>query len=182
MLVIDEFMPASMSERLYAFLQHMPAFGWHVVVNDSPSYRFRRLRRNHYAFCQCAVCAGFSWLASHEVREGLAAIIGGRTATPLEMFASWYAPGDFLEPHTDAANGDVAFALSLTKDWRLDFGGLLHLLPEDRPGTECVVLPTFNRMVAFEVAESRTPHFVSRVLTSATTRRLMISGWYRIHS
>jgi Rps23 Pro-64 3,4-dihydroxylase Tpa1-like proline 4-hydroxylase len=93
-------------------------------------------------------------------------------------FASWYAPGDFLSTHTDKGNGQIAFVWNLTKNWRPQYGGLLHLLNADWKTVETTITPSFNSLVLFDVRGEGRPHFVSQIIPGVVEKRLAISGWF----
>ena len=95
---------------------------------------------------------------------------------PAEVFLSVYGQGDFLSTHHDHNKGDLAFVLNLTKNWRPEYGGLLHVLQED--GTYKAVNPEFNSLVIMELPAEGVAHFVSEVTKYAPKPRIAISGWY----
>jgi len=113
-----------------------------------------------------------AWLAAPETRVRLACALGVRAVTVGPSNVTWYDDGDFLAPHTDAPNGDFAFVWSLTKAWRASYGGNLHW----RGG---MLVPTFNRLAVFDVADNCTPHSVSPVAAPPGRKRLALSGWFR---
>jgi Rps23 Pro-64 3,4-dihydroxylase Tpa1-like proline 4-hydroxylase len=63
--------------------------------------------------------------------------------------------------------------LNLTKDWRADWGGLLHFV-NDNNVIEEVQVPSFNTLALFKVP---TRHFVSYVSDYATAKRYAVTGW-----
>jgi len=93
-----------------------------------------------------------------------------------ETFISEYRQGDFISVHQDGGMGDLAFIFNLTKNWRPEYGGLLHM--EQKDGTYVSVNPEFNSLVIMELPEGGANHFVSEVTKYAPNSRIAISGWY----
>jgi Rps23 Pro-64 3,4-dihydroxylase Tpa1-like proline 4-hydroxylase len=105
--------------------------------------------------------------------------ITGMNLTKLStMFMSKYKPGHFLSPHSDKGNGRLAFVISLSKDWKPQYGGLLHFLNGDRTQVIDTVCPIFNNMVIFKVDDIEKPHYVSHVSPNVMFNRISISGWF----
>jgi Rps23 Pro-64 3,4-dihydroxylase Tpa1-like proline 4-hydroxylase len=94
------------------------------------------------------------------------------------MFMSKYRTGHFLSPHSDKGNGRLAFVISLSKDWKPQYGGLLHFLSQDRETIIDTYCPIFNNMIIFGVDELDQPHFVSHVAPNLLFNRISIGGWY----
>jgi Rps23 Pro-64 3,4-dihydroxylase Tpa1-like proline 4-hydroxylase len=94
------------------------------------------------------------------------------------MFMSKYRSGHFLSPHSDKGNGRLAFVISLSKDWKPQYGGLLHFLSQDRETIIDTYCPIFNNMIIFGVDELDQPHFVSHVSPHVLFNRISIGGWY----
>lgn len=92
--------------------------------------------------------------------------------------ATRYRPGHFLTTHDDEADGKhrmAAYVLSLTPDWRADFGGLLNFV--DRGGNVTgTYTPGFNVLHLFQVPQA---HAVSCVAPFAPAPRYSLSGWLR---
>jgi len=105
--------------------------------------------------------------------------ITGMNLTKLStLFMSKYRSGHFLSPHSDKGNGKIAFVISLSKDWKPQYGGLLHFLNEDRTQIIETLCPVFNNMVIFKVDDIEKPHFVSHVAPNVIFNRISISGWF----
>jgi Rps23 Pro-64 3,4-dihydroxylase Tpa1-like proline 4-hydroxylase len=94
------------------------------------------------------------------------------------MFMSRYRSGHFLSPHSDKGNGRLAFVISLSKDWKPQYGGLLHFLSKDRETIIDTYCSIFNNMIIFGVDELDQPHFVSHVSLNVLFNRISIGGWY----
>ncbi|MGN3975066.1 2OG-Fe(II) oxygenase [Tsuneonella sp. SYSU-LHT278] len=92
--------------------------------------------------------------------------------------ATAYGPGHFLTAHDDGVQGKnrvAAYVLNLSRDWRLDWGGLLAFHPEGDGFAEALV-PAFNTLNLFAVPQ---PHSVTMVAPFAPRRRYSITGWFR---
>ena len=92
--------------------------------------------------------------------------------------ATRYRAGHFLTSHDDDVEGKnrlCAMVLSLTQDWRPEWGGLL--LFHDGEGHICEgYMPKFNSLNLFRVPQL---HSVSQVADFVTADRLSITGWIR---
>ena len=88
-----------------------------------------------------------------------------------------FLPGDFVAPHNDWVDQrTVAFVWHLAKDWRPEWGGVLHW-----PGAstyESGFHPaTYNTLYIFSV-RANSVHSVTPVSDHARRKRLSISGWW----
>jgi len=85
--------------------------------------------------------------------------------------------GDFMRDHDDNnRNRRLALVLYLSPGWTPARGGSLHIV--DPAGTESIVAPTFNSLVAFDTLAG-TVHFVEEIRDAAgDDRRVTIGGWY----
>lgn len=143
------------------------------------SYFHFRTLDDHPENCRCQICVVRTLLRSEQMADALHSITGLRLEEPREIFASRYDAGCFLGTHTDAAQGRVAFVWNLTKGWRPQFGGSLHLLDSRSLQTKQVISPGFNTLAVFAVGDGTdTPHFVSHVVPGVRGQRLAFSGWY----
>jgi hypothetical protein len=89
-----------------------------------------------------------------------------------------YRPGDYLNAHTDEAEGKnrlFAYVMNLTPGWSVDWGGLLQFIDRDGHVAEAYT-PAFNALNIFKVPQ---PHSVSVVAPFAGGDRLAITGWVR---
>lgn len=92
--------------------------------------------------------------------------------------ATLYGPGDFLTCHDDAVAGKqrhAAYVLSLTPEWRADWGGLLAF-PDQGGHLHEAFCPSFNALNLLRVP---TPHLVTQVSSFARAGRYSITGWLR---
>lgn len=152
---------------------------------DRIAYAFRRTTM-HFETCGCVLCRLEDIFHSGALLNRIVEFDGKCSPDdpPFDLevatsFASWYAPGDFLSPHSDKNNGDLAFVWNLTKDWRPQYGGNLHFLEKDWTKIDRVVQPGFNQLVIFEVGAEGIGHLVSHVAPGVTKKRLAFSGWMR---
>ena len=89
-----------------------------------------------------------------------------------------YGPGHFLTTHDDNVAGKhrrAAYVLSLTPEWRADWGGLL-LFHDEKGRVTNGLVPGFNVLNIFKVPVA---HSVSAVAPFAPARRYTITGWLR---
>jgi Rps23 Pro-64 3,4-dihydroxylase Tpa1-like proline 4-hydroxylase len=95
------------------------------------------------------------------------------------LFLSKYNSGSFLSPHSDRGNGKLAFVMNISKNWKPQYGGILHFLNEDRTDIIESFVPEFNSFIIFQVPENTgIPHFVSHVAPNVKYSRYSITGWY----
>lgn len=139
------------------------------------TYKFKR-STSHVKGCNCYEC-NFkeTFLNSEDFKNFISVETGLENPEIYESFCSVYEKGDYLSMHPDAKRG-VAFILNLTKAWRPEFGGLLHIKQDD--DTYKVIFPEYNSLVLLQLGEAGTPHFVSEVSAYAPIPRIAISGWY----
>jgi Rps23 Pro-64 3,4-dihydroxylase Tpa1-like proline 4-hydroxylase len=82
--------------------------------------------------------------------------------------------GDSMRCHLDDYNADIGFILYCSKEWKFDWGGLLHMLTgKDEVST---VVPKFNRIV-FVLHKKAIPHSVSVIEEYAELDRLSLVGF-----
>lgn len=103
-------------------------------------------------------------------------ITGFKPVNYNQLFLSKYRIGHFLSPHSDINNGKLAYVLNLTKDWKPQYGGILHFLDNKRENITESFVPKFNSLVIFEVPDEGTPHFVSHVSVDKKPR-YAVTGW-----
>jgi len=105
-------------------------------------------------------------------------VIGQPDLNRAEAFATLYAPGHFLTRHIDhGVNNErrAAYVISLCRDWKPDWGGLLVFF-DDRNDIAGGFTPRFNVVTIFDVKH---PHAVTQVANFAGGGRYSISGWFR---
>ncbi len=95
------------------------------------------------------------------------------------IFLSKYKSGSFLSPHSDKGNGKLAFVINLTKNWKPQYGGVLHFMNDERTEIIDSFIPSFNTLMIFEVpVETGIPHFVSHIAPNVKYNRYALTGWF----
>lgn len=152
-----------------------------VFKSNSFAYIFDVTRDHAQDTCNCVECQLRQYLASAEVLEFIHESTGEKVTHPLEIMVTRYRQGGFLAPHRDANKGGFGFVYSLTKGWRVEWGGNLHFLnPQDWTLVERVIVPKYNLMTIFSLNNNQgKPHFVSEVSHAASTERISVAGWYQ---
>lgn len=92
--------------------------------------------------------------------------------------ATLYNPGDFLLEHDDSNYGRkhlAAYILSLTQEWKAEWGGLLTFLDKSGDVAE-TYKPAWN---AINILKLPQPHYVSIVAPYAGAGRYSVTGWMR---
>lgn len=105
-------------------------------------------------------------------------ITGVETIKFADSQATAYGPGHFLTLHHDEVAGKnrkFAYVFNFTRNWQLDWGGILQFLGKDG-NVEGGFVPTFNALNMFEVPQD---HAVSYVAPFAPAVRYSITGWVR---
>jgi len=180
-----------------SYLRNLPEYQEHIHANlnyvnnifyngsntsgiaGNISYHFYRTVGDHVAGCYCAECEFRTWLLSADMLNFLSNISGETYTSFSTTFASKYSEGCFLSPHTDHSNGDIGFVLQFTKDWKPQWGGLLHFMNDEGDQIEQVEVPTFNTLTLFRLPEQKGKwHYVSHVNPGVKSVRLAYSGWY----
>jgi hypothetical protein len=108
-------------------------------------------------------------LAEHPLVREVAARMGGT-----EHRCYRYRAGHGLRFHTDDYFGGRGHRiLFLTREWRLDWGGLLYVIEGEEILT--LVCPRPNLLIEIDFSEGRVPHFVSPVAEWAGQPRYVLS-------
>jgi SM-20-related protein len=140
-----------------------------VRVSDDPPARAERdwpVDRLADAF------NGADWLDVFRQVTGKAAIVRA------DGQATRYLPGHFLTGHDDGVEGKhrlVAYVLSLTPRWRIEWGGLLQFHDQDGDVGRALA-PRFNAIHLFAVPQV---HSVSLVAPFAAAPRYSVTGWLK---
>lgn len=116
------------------------------------------------------------WLNGPELVDFIKTLSGDPTLVRVDGHLSQYTAGSYLSPHDDTYVGKqrrFAYVLGLTREWRADWGGLLHFVNEDGHIT-ATRIPGYNTLTVFSVPQM---HFVSQVASYAPARRLTVTGW-----
>lgn len=144
------------------------------------SYIFRRTLDDHVDTCNCVECQLRKYLTTTEIHNFITSITDISVSQSNELFAAWYKEGDFLSMHSDGDNGQIGFVYNISKNWRPEWGGMLHFLREgDSNHVERVISPRYNALILFDLSTTAgADHFVSHVTTSQA-KRLSFTGWFK---
>jgi len=154
-------------------------FSENIFGQGAYSYHFYRSIGDHFSTCNCDECNFRNWLKSEEIIYFLREVSGFDITTFNTMFASKYSSGCFLGPHHDDTLGKIGFVLQLTKDWKPQWGGILHFLSDSLDKIEYSEVPTFNTLTLFRIPEGTGKwHYVSHVSPGVKSNRIAYSGWY----
>jgi Rps23 Pro-64 3,4-dihydroxylase Tpa1-like proline 4-hydroxylase len=105
-------------------------------------------------------------------------LLGEPMLTFADAQATAYGPGHFLTAHDDDVSGKnrkAAFVMNLSRQWSLDWGGLLAF----HNGADAIAeafIPTFNSLNLFAVPQV---HSVTMVAPFVPRRRYSVTGWLR---
>ena len=105
-------------------------------------------------------------------------VVGDSTITFADAQATAYGPNHFLNAHDDGVSGKnrkAAFVMNLSRNWSVDWGGLLIFHEPDNPEVQALV-PSFNSINLFAVPQQ---HSVSMVAPFVPRRRYSVTGWLR---
>tara|TARA_B100001113_G_C21103998_1_gene620007 strand:- start:1355 stop:2212 length:858 start_codon:yes stop_codon:yes gene_type:complete len=137
------------------------------------AYRFRRHIGNHYEQCNCVCCKLEETMTKYSFINLIEKITQTRNLRCTEVNIANYSKGDFINIHRDEGKGKFAVTLSLTSNWDVSYGGLLHFI--DSYNVIHTVVPSLGNIVIFNIDE-QSDHFVSPV--NVEINRYMISAWY----
>lgn len=143
---------------------------------DTDRLFFMRLALADNEFGDTALGEFRRFLDSDEFLHVMRRITGKAAVNRVWAEATCYEKCCFLGGHRDDHHPDnvVAFVFNMSREWQLDWGGLLMLLtPEAAP---TILPPLFNSLSLFTVPRD---HLVSAVSPAATGQRLSITGWLR---
>lgn len=116
------------------------------------------------------------YMAHDDFLSVMRRITGVQDVNRVYAQATMYAPGSFLlahDDHVDVEQRRLAYVINLTRQWRPDWGGMLHFSRRDGSVAD-TFFPHFNSMSVFTVPQT---HFVSYVPPFAQGQRHAITGW-----
>jgi SM-20-related protein len=119
----------------------------------------------------------YNYLGSEYFLDFVRQITGITEIKKRGAMATCFDPGNFLREHSDYQDGELrlcAYVLNMSKNWKPDWGGLLHILNYERDVIDTFV-PLFNSMSLFVVP---VPHMVSMVSPFAEQSRYSVTGWF----
>jgi hypothetical protein len=168
---IPNAMNADFAERAHKMLD--ASRSWQILEDYRPFYNFKYHALHLRDGIPDDLKECLTVFKSARTREFIEQISGRDCKGDAEFGASWFFPGDYQLPHTDAQRGgSTAYIWHLTKDWNPSWGGSFVWC---QTGTS--VLPRFNSLTIFNVTE-HSLHFVEPVAGIAQGKRLAIFGWW----
>lgn len=146
--------------------------------NGDFSFSFERTLNNHPLQCNCIECYTKYLFKTPKIMMKIREITGMDITTAHDIFISKYSYGNFLSVHSDKNNGRIAFILNLSKEWKPEYGGLLHILDNNRENVIKTIVPHFNTLTLFYIPpDVGIPHFVSHI-NIKNKNRYAITGWF----
>lgn len=103
-------------------------------------------------------------------------LTGDTSINKVDAQATRYRQGHFLSKHDDRDDTQgrrYAYVLSLSRQWKSEWGGLLRFYDESKKSGQ--IVPAFNVLNVFRVPQL---HDVSMVKAEAQQHRLSITGWF----
>ena len=147
-------------------------------INGHFSYNFDR-STGHHASCDCDECKFKTWIRSPNTMKWVGGLAGEELKGTGELFISRYKEFQFLSPHHDTNKGKIGFVYNVTKDWKPEWGGMLHVMERNYRTISKVVMPKYNQLTIFNIPKSSgVPHYVSHVVGGVTNHRLSFTGWF----
>lgn len=140
------------------------------------SFSFRRLtegcRNGREAFTELRDAFG------SEAMRRLLEQASGRAIGDLTLFyISWFDRGSFLGVHCDPGQS-IALVVNLTTCWAPAFGGITHILSDDRARILHSIVPACHTALILETGQRSVPHYVSAVAVAPPCRRLALVARY----
>ena len=118
----------------------------------------------------------FDFINSEATLSYMRELTGNQEIRRSDAYASCYAPGDFLTQHEDLHDSHdrvAAYVLSMTRDWKPDWGGYLAFYDDDDNVVEAFK-PSFNTLNIFLIPQK---HAVQMVSPFAGHARTSFLGW-----
>ena len=147
--------------------------------NNIFSYSFDKTT-DHYSTCLCEFCLLKRYINSGEFMDAISQIVDIKLTRMTETFASRYTEGCFLSPHHDKTKGKIGFVMNFTKNWRPEYGGMLHMTDKNNENKiNQSFTPKFNQLILFYIPQPEgIPHFVSHVVPGIKDKRVAVTGWF----
>lgn len=170
-VTIPNAFPAEFAETVYRCLARCNAWQPHEGGSGPFHFKHHNLYNKREFPTELADCAQ---VFDHpNTIDWIESITGESCRGQVSFGASWYQPGEYSLPHTDASDSrSVAYVWHLTKDWVPEWGGQFVWCPS---GT--ALQPRFNWLSLFRVT-SRSLHFVAPTSGRALSQRLAVNGWW----
>lgn len=119
----------------------------------------------------------YDFCNSEEFKDLIAGLTGRKIGNTDLFYINRFDKGHFLNTHTDSGN-NVGVALNITQNWDPNFGGLTHILDQDRKKVIETLTPGFAELFLFDTSEKQVPHFVSMVTANQKSRRMSVIARY----
>jgi Rps23 Pro-64 3,4-dihydroxylase Tpa1-like proline 4-hydroxylase len=169
-----ELMPSAQQVLLVDRMNQTARTSFQYVFNNIPIYDLYLAGRLRDPMLVQAV----EFLNSPGFLDFARQVTGMQAIAFADAQATLYRPGHFLTVHDDGVEGKnrlAAYVLSLTEQWRADWGGILQFIDQDGHVAEGYT-PTFNALNLLRVPQK---HCVSYVTPAAAGGRYSITGWLR---
>lgn len=143
------------------------------------SFFFRRLSndvKDNIAPSETAMIA-YDLCNSDEFKHLITTLTGRKIGNIDLFYINRFDKGHFLNTHTDSGN-NIGIALNITQKWDPNFGGLTHILDQDRKKIVDTLIPGFAELFLFDTSEKQVPHFVSTVTANQESRRMSVIARY----
>jgi len=166
--------PQADKDRLQAIVHEQARADFGYLFCNVPLYDLAHREKLQ----ELALLEVYRFLNSSPAIEFVRSVTGAEDISFADSQATKYLPGHFLTTHDDAVQGKnrrAAYVLSMTRDWRPDWGGLLQFFGDDGRFEEAFI-PGFNTLSIFAVPQQ---HSVSVVAPFAGAPRYSITGWFR---
>lgn len=196
-LVVPHFLRRDVADRCHQFLAHEAEYRrtyglysvsghetseqhWREAEESDRFYSIGRLAGAQPEFQLSANAVHYLKLRSAVRDPRFGVFLEQITGIPLSGLANphvnAFEVGDCLKVHNDAVGPRrLAIIFYLSRDWRSDFGGALHMLNED--GSEEKIEAEYNSFVVFDVTVS-SRHYIAPIEAAAGDRsRLTLSVW-----
>lgn len=124
------------------------------------------------------LCDLFEAINGPTFLDTMRAVLGRPDIAFADAQLTRYRSGHFLTTHDDGVEGKnriAAFVLTLSPEWREDWGGLLEFHGKDGVPAGRFV-PRGNTLSLFKVPQ---PHAVTEVVKGIEAERISITGWLR---
>lgn len=143
------------------------------------SFFFRRLSnetKDNVAPCEAAAMA-FDFCNSENFKDLIASLTGRGIGGIDVFYINRFDKSHFLNTHSDSGN-NVGIALNITQNWEPNFGGLTHILSQEKDKVIKTLTPALGELFLFDTSEVQVPHFVSMVTANPKNRRMSVIARY----
>lgn len=123
------------------------------------------------------IYSALKYIQSEQFISFISKLTGCNFIERVDVRGTCFSSGQFLKQHDDFNPGEhrlYAYVLNLSRDWKAEWGGLLHFLNSDGDVTDTLI-PHFNSLSLFATPA---PHFVSPIAPYAKGSRYSLTGWF----